>query len=100
MATKQPDAPKFDMVESRQGVQNIYANNVQAHWTPHDVRVRFGELIKITEATSEAPRVFTVEERVAVTLAWGEAKILRDILSELIGQFEQLNGEIKTPQIP
>jgi len=102
MTTKQPESPeiKFDMVESRHGVYNVYSNNINALYTAHDVRIRFAELIKITEATESSPRVFTVEERVAVTLAWTEAKVLLNILSDIVGKFERLNGEIKTPAVP
>ena len=101
MAIRQPATPdvKFHFVEARNGLYNVYANNIHALWTNHDVRIKFGELIKITEASSNSPRVFTVEERASVTMAWTEAKFLANMLAGIVSQFEELNGEIKTPTI-
>jgi Protein of unknown function (DUF3467) len=97
---EQSTEPKIDWVESKHGVFPFYANNVNLLWTPHDVRVKFGELVKVTEATEDAPRVFTIEERVNVMMSWTEAKALQMMLADLVTRFEKLNGEITIPKIP
>lgn len=97
--TSSKDKPQFEYVESREGLQNIYSNHLQALWTPSDVRIRFGELIRITNA-EDGPRVFTIEDRAAVTLSWTQAKYLHNVLAKIIDDYEKLNGELKVPEIP
>ena len=73
MKAKQSAHPKYEFIQPRDGIHNIYSNHVNAVWTAHDIRITFGELVKLTEATNKSPRVFTVEDRVGVTMAWTEA---------------------------
>ena len=100
MKAKQSAEPKYEFIQPRDGIHNIYANHVNAMWTAHDVRITFGELVKLTESVSKSPRVFTVEDRVAVTMAWTEAKLMNNMLSEILASFESKNGEIKLPVVP
>jgi uncharacterized protein DUF3467 len=92
--------PRLDWVESKHGVFPFYANYVNLLWTPHDIKVKFGTLASITEATGNSPRVFTIEERVNVTMSWTEAKALQLMLTDVITRFEKMNGEITVPKIP
>jgi hypothetical protein len=101
---KQPDKANPDRVsktiESRNGVQRFYSNNVDALWTPHDVSVKFSVLTTIKEATDTSPRIHTYEELAIVTVAWTEAKALALMLKDIVDRYEKLNGEIKIGTIP
>jgi hypothetical protein len=101
---KQPDKRRSDLVsnivESKNGVQRFYSNNVDALWTPHDVSVKFSVLTSIKEATDTSPRTHTYEELAIVTVAWTEAKALALMLSDIVSRYEKLNGEIKIGTIP
>lgn len=103
-ADKQPDKRTSDLVsktiDSKNGVQRFYSNNVDALWTPHDVSVKFSVLTTIKEATDTSPRTHTYEELAIVTVAWTEAKLLYRMLSDIVSQYEKLNGEIKIGTIP
>jgi hypothetical protein len=91
---------KIEPVEAPGGIFHTYANHVLANWTPYDVRIRFGEGYRLPELTPEQRPTMRIEERVSVTLSWTEAKVLRDILTDVIEKFEKLNGKITTPKIP
>ena len=103
-ADKQPDQRTSDLVsktvESKNGVQRFYSNNVDALWTPHDVSVKFSVLTTIKEATDTSPRTHTYEELAIVTVAWTEAKALARMLNDIVSRYEKLNGEIKIGTIP
>jgi hypothetical protein len=100
MPDENQQEPQFVRVESRQGIFNLYANNFNATWTAHDVRVIFGELIRISTDPATNQRTFTIEDRSAVTMAWTEAKLLAAMLTDIVTQCETKNGEIKLPTIP
>jgi hypothetical protein len=89
---------KVTWIEPKSGVFTAYANYVNALWTPHDIKLKFGELSKIMESGTN--REFIVEEWADITLAWSEAKMLLTMLADIIARYEALNGEIKTPQVP
>jgi hypothetical protein len=89
---------KGTWIEPKSGVFTAYANYVNALWTPHDIKLRFGELSRIMQ--SDTTREFIVEERADITLAWSEAKMLLTMLAEIISRYEAVNGEIQTPQVP
>jgi hypothetical protein len=90
---------KFQVVEPP-NMPNVYANHIHVQWTNHDMRVRFGELVKIEDPTAKTPKTFTIENRVAITMAWTEAKYFLSVLTDLIRKYEAINGEIKQPQAP
>ncbi|SRR5260221_527696 len=100
MSTPGKQETRIDVVEPKQGVFGFYANGVDAVWTPHDLKIKFRELMRVTEATDTSPKVLTYEERATVTLAWSEAKLAADMLNDIIGRYEKINGEIKIAQIP
>ena len=91
--------PAFEIIEPKHGVYHFYANRVDALWTPHDVKIKFFELMRITKIP-DSPRLNVYEERAGATLAWTEAKILALMLTGLIEDYEKLNGEIKIGKIP
>jgi len=91
--------PAQTWVEPKHGTYNAYANFVNALWTPHDIKLKFGELTKMVESP-DSTKTFIIEEQASITLTWSEAKILQGMLSDIIGRFEKLNGEITTPKIP
>jgi len=84
------------------GVFETYANVVNMNWTPHDVRLRFAELIQV--ANEDRPNWVNqhgvIMERAAVTLPWHQAKILRDLLDGVIKSYEEINGELKPIKLP
>jgi hypothetical protein len=90
-------AAKFDWVKSKQGTPEIYGNYLHVSWTLFDVRLLVGQLIPSGPNLTAA---FFAEERVAVTLAWPEVKILRDMVADLVAKYEKVNGEIKPLTLP
>lgn len=74
----------------------IYTNFVDIGWGPADVYLRLCHLVLATQA---APVRFVVEVRASVNMAWAEAKLLRDMLTDAIERYEMANGELKWPQL-
>jgi uncharacterized protein DUF3467 len=94
---KQPEKPKFVWVKPEEATPEIYTNYVHVSWTLFDVRFQLGQLIPTgTDLTAE----FVVEQRGAVTVAWAEAKVLRDMLADMVDRYEKVNGEIKSLKLP
>jgi len=91
---------KTEWVESKTEIYRAYSNQVASLWTPNDLELTSGELTKIDEATAESPKTLIVEKRVAVRMSWTQAKLLNNMLTDIFGRFENLNGEVKVPQIP
>jgi hypothetical protein len=81
------------------GVEDVYANYVQLNWTLYDVRMRFGQIIPHPQDPPERAR-WAVLESVAVAVPWGQAKLLRDLLSQVIQKYEEINGPIVIPKLP
>jgi len=94
---KQPEL-KTEWVESKEGSPEIYGNFFNTSWTVFDVRFQVGQLIPRKE--SDLAAGFVVEKRGAVTIAWPEAKALLIMLSDLVGRYEKVNGEIKPVILP
>lgn len=95
---KQPETPvKFEWVKRKEGTPEIYSNYVNASWTLFDVRITLGQLVPLDVGSNTG---FVVEERAAVTVAWPEAKVLRDALVDLVSRYEKVNGEIKPLKLP
>lgn len=92
----QPEA-QFEWVRPKEGTPEIYGNFSNFSWTLFDVRVQIGQLIP---KGSHPTLGFVVEERGAVTMAWPEVKILRDVLADLVDRYEKVNGEIKPLTLP
>lgn len=90
------EQPGFKWVKPDQPVPDIYSNFVHISWTLFDVRIILGALAPVHAGQSHE---FIVQEKGAVTFAWGEAKILRDQLTAIIESHERTNGEIKPLKI-
>lgn len=89
-----------EWVPSPNGVPEIYTNFVHANWSLYDVRIRLGQLVPDPKSTNPATSKWVSEERAAVTFAWPHAKILRDLLINLVKRYEEVNGEIKPLKLP
>lgn len=83
----------YPLVKPDEGVFQVYSNYVDVAWTLFDVTVRFAQIVPLPRDGS-GPR-FEAEENARITLAWPEAKILANILADLVSRFEKVNGEIK-----
>jgi hypothetical protein len=96
------DLAKVPLEEPEGGVFEAYSNVVNMNWTPYDVRMRFAELLQVPDddrPTWENQHGIVLE-RVAVTIPWHQARLLRDMLDGLIKNYEQLNGELKPLKLP
>jgi hypothetical protein len=70
---------------------SVYANIVEMHRTPFDLRLTFGEIESIS------PRLW-IEDRVAVTLSWQEAKRLALYLAlQVLGHEQRTKEAIQIP---
>jgi hypothetical protein len=92
-----PELVKFDWAKTKQDTPEIYGNYYHVSWTLFDVRFQIGQLIP--KDTNKQPSFFA-EHRGAVTIAWPEAKALRDTLIDLVARYEKANGEIKPLKLP
>jgi len=74
-----------------------YANVVNMNWTLYDLRLRFAELLQVPD--DDRPNWENqhgiVMERAAITLPWHQVKTLRDMLDDVIKNYEEINGELK-----
>lgn len=97
------EEPKKEMpipwIATEEGILDVYSNFNHVNWSVFDVRIRFGQIIPDPSKPPETA-TWVIEERAAMTLAWGQAKGLRDMLSEAIRRYEDLNGEIQVPKLP
>lgn len=90
-----PVIPPVTIIEPPGGTVYVYANIVQLTWSLVDLKIRFGELTKVDPNGHN-----TVTERAVATMAWAEAKMLRNFLQNVIADYEKLNGEVKiTPEL-
>jgi Protein of unknown function (DUF3467) len=96
------DLNKMRLEEPSDGVFEAYSNVVNMNWTLYDVRLRFAELIQVPDEDRPTweNQHGIVLERVAVTMPWHQAKLLRDMLDGVIKNYEEINGEIKTVKLP
>ena len=82
-----------------EGICEIYSNFYHLNWTVFDVRIRFGQIVPNPDDPPESAHV-TVTEQAAITMPWGQIKALRDMLIDIVGRYEAVNGEIKVPKLP
>jgi uncharacterized protein DUF3467 len=92
-APSQP--PKFEWLEAKENTPEIYGNFFHTSWTLVDVRIQVGQLVTQGADLSR----FVAEPRGAVTMAWGQAKVLRDTLNSVLAKYEEVNGEIKIAKL-
>jgi Protein of unknown function (DUF3467) len=97
-STKPPEQAKFKWVEPKEPPPELYTNLIHASWNLYDVSLILGQLKVITPGDPSAG--FVVETQGTVTMAWPQAKALRDMLSTLVSNFESVNGEIRPLKLP
>jgi len=96
------DLGKLPLEEPESGISETFSNVVNMNWTLTDVRIRFAQLLQVPDddrPTWENQHGILLE-RVAVTIPWHVAKILRDNLDGIIKNYEEINGELKAPKLP
>jgi hypothetical protein len=93
---EKPKPIKFDWIKPKEATPEIYCNYFHPSWTLFDVRIQLGQLVP---RDSDPASGFVVEQRGAVTVGWGELKLIRNGLSDLVAKYERVNGEIKTPKL-
>jgi hypothetical protein len=82
-------------VPAPEGVLEIYANMATLQWSLDDVRVRLAQIINSRETPDPGDDLVAVaQEKVAVSMSWRGAKIMRDNLARAIESYEKVNGEI------
>jgi hypothetical protein len=87
------------LTEPTGGLSEVYSNFIELTWTPYDVHIRFSHAIPPNlEIQPESKTI--IAHRAAVSVAWAEAKTLRDLLIQVIERFEKVNGEIVQPRLP
>ena len=90
----------FELREHKDGVCEIYTNFIDICWGSHDVRLRLARIVPTDGGYgSPQPLRIVVEQTAAVTMAWGEAKLLRDMLVDAVERYELANGELKWPKL-
>ena len=60
------------------------------------MRIQFGQLMPDRPNSKN----FVSQERAAVTMAWQRAKLLAEMLTDLVKSYEDVNGEIKPLKLP
>jgi hypothetical protein len=99
----------FRLVEPGGGIRETYSNHIALCATGSDLRIAFGQLVPIggnaaregaREDTKTMPVPSEIEQRVAVTVSWDQAKWLGQLLADAVTRFEAKNGEIKKPITP
>jgi hypothetical protein len=99
-AINPPDKVQVSVVGNSHGLMSVYSNYVDALWTPHDIKLKFAELTRIDDAGDGSVKTNIYEERVSVVVSWVQAKNLLHMLADIVGRYEELNGEINPPKIP
>lgn len=74
--------------------KDTYSNQFFVNWSSVDVRIRFGNMIPTSDRAVAGKSPLQVEEQVTVTMAWPQAKALRDSLNDVVQRFENTNGVI------
>jgi uncharacterized protein DUF3467 len=94
-----PDLRKVPLETPEDGVFYAYGNVVNMNWTLTDVQFRFAELIQVPndESPTWENQHGILLERVAVTVPWYQAKVLLDMLTKVVHNYEAVNGELKAP---
>jgi hypothetical protein len=94
-----PDLGKAPLEAPEEGVFYAYGNIVNLNWTLTDVQIRFAELIQVPNDDSPTweNQHAILLERVSVTIPWYQAKVLHNMLTGILRNYEELNGELKQP---
>ncbi len=84
------------------GVFMEYANVVNVDWTLYDVQLHFGELMQFPdgENSSWKARTTAILDKASITIPWHQAKYLANLLSAVVHNYEEINGELKPIKLP
>lgn len=97
MSEKEND--QIPLIKDTNGLPELYSNLVNVNWTLYDVRLRFIQMV--ANPTDALDKVgWAALEKGNVAIPWGQAKILRDMLTEVIKRYEDVNGEIADTKLP
>jgi hypothetical protein len=88
---KGTDTSAIPWIQPEDGICEVYANVVHVNWSAYDVRIRLGRLVTVESATGAK---WAVNEEAGVSMAYGQAKYLRNLLHGIIKDYEAKNGEI------
>lgn len=88
-----PEVTNFPFVKPDEGIFQGYSNYIDAAWTLFDVTIRFAQIVPLPPSGGKLK--FEAEENARITIAWPEAKILANMMTDLVKRFEETNGEIK-----
>lgn len=89
-ASPEPNSP----LSVRAGVlARVYANNAQVEMSVWDLRITFGEFLRVGKE-------IRVEQSVSVTMSPQHAKALLRVLSTNLSEYESRFGEINLPPDP
>ena len=102
MPDEKPQFTPVPFTPSPFGVVEIYCNFFHVNWSLFDVRIKLAQLVPTQEADLGKPGVVSArvaQERAALTMAWHEAKLLRDALTDAINRYEKVNGELIIPKM-
>jgi hypothetical protein len=72
--------------------RSLYANNIGFLATPWDFRLIFG-----LQEQNEKGELY-VQQHTAITVSWGEAKLIAFLMNLHIRAFEVANGPLKLPK--
>ena len=97
--TPKPEISPFTWITPDEGICDVYSNFLHINWTLFDIRIRFGQIVAHPEQQPEAA-VWAINEWAAVTMPWGQAKALRDMLVDAVSKYEAANGELAVPNLP
>lgn len=86
-----PESKPLKTIPAKDGVFEDYGNQINLTWTLFDVALRFGQIVP---APGEDPPWANMEVA-AITIPWGQAKALRDMLNDIVSRYENANGGIK-----
>ena len=89
------EAKPIEWVKSLQGVFETYSNQTHISWSLDDVRLRFAQIGQIDETITPGRGFVPINvEKANVTIPWRVAKVLHAQLSQVISNYEKVNGEI------
>lgn len=92
--------PSIKWVRPPQGAFETYANRIHTSWTLDDISLLFAQMIETDETLGPGSKVDSVSVlKASITISWRGAKILHRQLGQIIGNYEQVNGEINLTPI-
>jgi hypothetical protein len=89
------ERPKIKWTRAPEGVFETYSNGTHLAWSLDDVRLRFAQLGQSDKSLTPGDALVSIYiEKATITLTWRNAKILLVQLSQVIANYEKVNGQI------